>query len=248
MKEEYHGKAIYQPSGKAAEYGEWACNFHIGCSNWCDYCFCPAALRPGLWSSTVTLKKAFKDEQDAIAVFGKEFSQNLQSLRGAGLFFSFTTDPLLPETMELTAQGVKTCVENGVNVKVLTKRADFIDNFFGLLASYGNFDEKQYREHMAFGFTLPGHDELERCESSNIERISAMINGSLPFCDLYKIGLMSGNGVTYDPVEAQNFLSELQQLPGQPKIYLKNSLVRFLGVDRKTLPENFVESNYNMFG
>ena len=25
----YHGKAIYQPSGKAAEYGEWACNFHI---------------------------------------------------------------------------------------------------------------------------------------------------------------------------------------------------------------------------
>ena len=39
MKKEYHGKAIYQPSGKAAEYGEWACNFHIGCSNWCDYCY-----------------------------------------------------------------------------------------------------------------------------------------------------------------------------------------------------------------
>lgn len=75
MKKEYHGKAIYQPSGKAAEYGEWACNFHIGCSNWCDYCFCPAALRPGLWSSTVTLKKAFKDEQDAIAVFKKELSK-----------------------------------------------------------------------------------------------------------------------------------------------------------------------------
>ena len=105
MKKEYHGKSIYQPSGKAAEYGEWACNFHIGCSNWCDYCFCPAALRPGLWSSTVTLKKAFKDEQDAIAVFKKELSKNLQALRVAGLFFSFTTDPLLPETMELTVQG-----------------------------------------------------------------------------------------------------------------------------------------------
>ena len=58
MKKEYHGKAIYQPSGKAAEYGEWACNFHIGCSNWCDYCYCSKALHPGLWSSTVTLKKA----------------------------------------------------------------------------------------------------------------------------------------------------------------------------------------------
>ena len=96
MKKEYHGKAIYQPSGKAAEYGEWACNFHIGCSNWCDYCFCSKALQPGLWSSIVTLKKAFKDEQDAIAVFKKELSINLQALRGAGLFFGFTTDPLLP--------------------------------------------------------------------------------------------------------------------------------------------------------
>ena len=220
------------------------------------------------------MKKAFKDEQDAIAVFKKEFSQNLQALHDFGLFFSFTTDPLLPETMQLTAQGVKACVENGVNVKVLTKRADFMDNFFGLLASYGNFDEEQYRKHTAFGFTLTGHDELESGASSNIERIGAMeklhnrgyrifasiepvvdfpssmqmINGSLPFCDLYKIGLMSGNGITYDPVEAQSFLSELQQLPGQSKIYLKNSLIRLLGVDRKTLPENFVESNYNMFG
>ena len=274
MKKEYHGKAIYQPSGKAAEYGEWACNFYIGCSNWCGYCFCSEILKPGLWSSTVTLKKAFKDEQDAIAVFEKELSKNLQALHDFGLFFSFTTDPLLPETMELTAQGVKTCVENGVNVKVLTKRADFIENFFGLLSGYGNFDEDLYKKHVAFGFTLTGHDELESGASSNIERIGAMeklhnrgyrifasiepivdfpssmqmINGSLPFCDLYKIGLMSGNGITYDPVEAQTFLLELQQLSGQPKIYLKNSLIRLLGVDRKTLLENFVESNYNMFG
>ena len=274
MKKEYHGKAIYQSAGKAAEYGEWACNFYIGCSNWCDYCFCSEILKPGLWSSTVTLKKAFKDEQDAIAVFEKELSKNLQALHDFGLFFSFTTDPLLPETMELTAQGVKTCVENGVNVKVLTKRADFIENFFGLLSGYGNFDEDLYKKHVAFGFTLTGHDELESGASSNIERIGAMeklhnrgyrifasiepivdfpssmqmINGSLPFCDLYKIGLMSGNGITYDPVEAQTFLSELQQLSGQPKIYPKNSLIRLLGVDRKTLPENFVESNYNMFG
>lgn len=120
------------------------------------------------------LEKAFKDEQDAIAVFEKELSKNLQALHDFGLFFSFTTDPLLPETMELTAQGVKTCVENGVNVKVLTKRADFIENFFGLLSGYGNFDEDLYKKHVAFGFTLTGHDELERGASSNIERIGAM--------------------------------------------------------------------------
>lgn len=71
MKEEYHGKAIYQPSGKAAEYGEWACNFHIGCSNWCDYCFCPAALRPGLWSSTVTLKRPSRMNRMLLRYLGR---------------------------------------------------------------------------------------------------------------------------------------------------------------------------------
>lgn len=74
MKRNIMGRQFISLPGKAAEYGEWACNFHIGCSNWCDYCFCSKALQPGLWSSIVTLKKAFKDEQDAIAVFKKELS------------------------------------------------------------------------------------------------------------------------------------------------------------------------------
>ena len=28
-----NGKAIYSPKGKAAEYGRYACNFYVGCSN-----------------------------------------------------------------------------------------------------------------------------------------------------------------------------------------------------------------------
>lgn len=218
-------------------------------------------------------EKAFKDEQNAIDIFRKEFFENLAELHISGLFFSFTTDPLLPETMGLTAQAVKICVENGVNVKLLTKRADFIDKFFKLLVSYGNFDAELYLKHLAFGFTLTGHDELEPGASSNGERIQAMkelnelgyktfasiepivdfqssmsmIKASFPFCNLYKVGLMSGKGINYNFLEAKQFFSELQLLPNSVKIYLKDSLVKLLGVDRATLQANFVSSDYNMF-
>ena len=175
--------------------------------------------------------------------------------------------------MGLTAQAVKICVENGVNVKPLTKRADFIDKFFKLLVSYGNFDAELYLKHLAFGFTLTGHDELEHGASSNGERIQAMkelnelgyktfasiepivdfqssmsmIKASFPFCNLYKVGLMSGKGINYNFLEAKQFFSELQLLPNSVKIYLKDSLVKLLGVDRATLQANFVSSDYNMF-
>jgi hypothetical protein len=35
----FNGKAIYQPSGKAAEYAGYACNFYVGCSCGCTYCY-----------------------------------------------------------------------------------------------------------------------------------------------------------------------------------------------------------------
>lgn len=46
-----NGKAIYQPAGKAGEYGTWGCNFYVGCLNDCEYCFCPDFLRLvlGVW-------------------------------------------------------------------------------------------------------------------------------------------------------------------------------------------------------
>ncbi len=66
----FKGKAIYNPSGKAGEYSYWACNFYVGCSNGCAYCY----LKKGrgakiLGGDCPTLKKCFKDESDAIQVF-----------------------------------------------------------------------------------------------------------------------------------------------------------------------------------
>ena len=99
----FKGKAIYNPSGKAGEYSQWACNFYVGCSNNCTYCYCKKGILAGaMGQNKPQLKKCFKDETHAIEIFKKEVESNLSELQKHGLFFSFTTDPMLPETIELT--------------------------------------------------------------------------------------------------------------------------------------------------
>lgn len=270
--DKYRGKAIYQSSGKAGEYSGWSCNFYNGCSNQCSYCYLQKGRNAKIYTPVPTLQKGFKDEEDAINRFRKEMLRNLAELMKHGLFFSFTTDPLLPETMGLTAKAVRICMENGVSVRLLTKRADFVDEFFGLLSAKEGYDEDLCKKHVAFGFTLTGHDELDGNSSPNLDRICTMkllhdrgyrtfvsaepvidprtsllmIRETQDFCDLYMVGLLSGKK-DYGKADVRNLVDELQKLPEKTKIYLKNSVVKMLKLDRKTLPDNFVGSD-NMFG
>ena len=153
------------------------------------------------------------------------------------------------------------------------KRADFVVPFFDYLSAGGGFDEDVCKKHVAFGFTLTGHDDLEGNSSPNLDRISTMkqlhdrgyrtfvsaepviepktslliIRETLDFCDLYMVGLLSGEK-DYGKGDVRNLVDELLGLPGKPKIYLKDSVVKMLKLDRSTLPENFAGSGYNMFG
>jgi len=166
------------------------------------------------------LKKCFKDEEDALASFEKELVQNLHKLQQYGIFFSFTTDPMLPETIGLTQRAIRICFMNMVPVKVLTKCTDWVDPMLNELVkndTLWNLDWT-YKHLLAIGFTLTGHDELEPGASTNAERIQAMkslssegfktwtsiepiinfhdslemIKQSNFYCDLFKIGLESG--------------------------------------------------------
>ena len=103
----FKGKAIYHPSGKTGEYSEWACNFYVGCSNGCTYCYCKKGiLARAIGGNVPTLKKCFKDEEHALKVFKNELEANFKELQKHGLFFSFTTDPFLPETVDLTCKAI----------------------------------------------------------------------------------------------------------------------------------------------
>ncbi|MDR0825071.1 MAG: hypothetical protein LBN74_08245 [Prevotella sp.] len=176
----FKGKAIYNPSGKAGEYSYWACNFYVGCSNNCTYCYLKKGVLSHVWSLKTNLKKCFRDEDHAIDVFEKELMQNLSELQECGLFFSFTTDPFLDLTMDLTLFAMKKCLDNGVKVKVLTKNAENpLFAFIGCsgLTTMGGVMQNYFSDHrnmIAIGFTLTGNDELEPNASPNSERIKAM--------------------------------------------------------------------------
>jgi hypothetical protein len=69
-----------------------------------------------------------------------------------------------------------------------------------------------------------------------------MIEMSWEYCDLYKVGLMSGK--KYDVVEAQTFVERLMEIDN--KIYLKESLVKLTHYTHED-SDNFVQRDYNLF-
>lgn len=265
---QFNGKAIYNPSGKAGEYSYWACNFYVGCSNMCEYCYCKKGMLAGaMGQDKAQLKKCFKNEDDALDIFQKELIQNKSGLQKHGLFFSFTTDPMLEETHKLHWEAIYLAMENDVPVKILTKCVGrWVDQL--CIAVHPT-----WKKFLAIGFTLTGHDEMEPNASSNMDRIRAMndlhsagyktfvsiepivdfvsaysmINLSRGACDLYKIGLMSGKKYTArERSDAECFFEMLKGDTGQ-KYYLKDTFITLLKLDRNTLPEHFVRRDYNLF-
>lgn len=266
------------PKGKAGEYAKYACNFYVGCSNDCEYCYCKRGLLGhAMGSPKATLKKCFKDEIDALLTFEKELMKNLEEIRKHGLFFTFTSDPMLDNTRKLTIQAVDFAIRNDINCKILTKRADFIDS----LPQWWFY--KKYRSNIAFGFTLTGHDEMEPGASTNAERIEAMrklheigfktfasiepvirlssslvmIYETLKWCDLYKIGLLSGHK-DYTQEEVSNFVRDVNCLidthnyrrETTTKVYWKDSVLEFLKMERTDKKFGWpfcVNADYNIF-
>lgn len=270
-------KAIYMPKGKAGEYAKYACNFYVGCSNDCSYCYCKRGLLGHAMGAPVaTLKKCFKDELDALEVFKKELDANKEELQKHGLFFTFTSDPFLKETRELNIRAIDYAIERAVPCKILTKRADI--SFPG---SWHHYDH--LRSRLAFGFTLTGHDELEPGASTNAERIEAMrklhemgfktfasiepvidifksekmIEQTLDCCDLYKIGLLSGKK-NYARTAVTGFVDIVNNMiigysireHREVYVYWKDSVLEYIQKDRSNqLFRNYhcVGADYNIF-
>ena len=266
----FKGKAIYKPKNKAAEYAEWACNFYKGCSNGCTYCYLKKGiLKHEMGGDKPELKACFKDEAHALEVFEKELIQNIDELREHGLFFSFTTDPMIARTKRLTIKAVRLCNELRVPVKVLTKCADY----WYLLGMSIDFEID--KSLIAIGTTLTGHDEIEPGASPNLKRIDMLLEASkagfktfasiepiidfesayrmiwltADFCDLYKIGLASGQRVDreyYEKLRSFNIrVVNLLTVDTGVKVYWKESIKKHFDV----FPDAGcnVERDYNLF-
>ena len=177
-----NGKAVYSTGGAAKEYGTIACNLHNGCRGGCRYCY----LKFGVWKKRLgggepVIQASFHDANHAYAVFSKEFRKyHKEIVEGGGVFFSFSTDPCDPsvfplyyrcmmKTLGYNAMGETDKASPGpVTVTLLTKRSEWVDTPEGqMLLSKGG-------KNLRVGFTLTGHDEMERGASPGEERIKAM--------------------------------------------------------------------------
>ena len=128
---------------------------------------------------------------------------------------------------------------------------------------------------IAIGVTLTGHDELEPGASQTHQRIRLlkrsnelgfktfasiepiidfdssfrMICDSYLFCDLYKIGLKSGE--KYSKQELIYFIEGVNGLchkkAANIPVYFKDSLLKAAGIDRKDLPVNCVNRDFDLF-
>lgn len=251
-----NGKALYTPKGAAMEYGRVGCNFYTGCPHNCEYCYLKRGITgKALGGTEVKLKKCFKDADHAFEVFKREATQHLDHLRETGVFFSFTTDPLISETQDLTTQAVCWLNRHGIKSWILTKNATFFESLVFQALIVENKDIR--RDLIHFGFTLTGRDDMEANASSNRERIEAMrilhyagfptwasiepviewtsteriVVASIPYCDHYKIGLRSGVKKDYynpkEVVERIAFLCTLLRKADR-SFYIKESVRKVL--------------------
>ena len=239
------GNCLYTPQGAAREYAAVGCNFYRGCPFQCRYCY----NRKGMTAKVMgvdhgVLKDCFtnrdlrpkkyreiSDDNYAMRCFVEEFRKHEEYLKQTGVFFSFSTDPMLSETHLLTLRAASFCAHRGVSVTILTKSVfpfQLLDEWFGHPESTG---DDHFKEYVSFGFTLTGRDDVEeeaaRSHSSNAERIGAMrrldelgyrtwasiepivdfdssyrmIEQTVGFCRHYKIGLMSKRGKEYPPYD-----------------------------------------------
>ena len=268
------GKAIYQPTGKAKEYSRWACNLYVGCSNDCSYCFNKRGVLGTIMGDTVPkLKTCFKNKQEAFETYMRELKRNRDRIiNDGGLLFSFSTDPCLPETLPLTMACVSVATGMDIPCQILTKCAQWV-----LKDGTWTDGMSVSRDLVAVGFTLTGRDDLEGGASTNMDRIEAMrilhgkgyrtfasiepvidfekslemIRLSEPWCDLFKIGLLSGDRNAYDKYsmseDLEAFVYEVDELLTIKKkpVYWKKS-VRERLVTPVTDP-CCIDNDYNIF-
>jgi DNA repair photolyase len=257
------GKLIYSPKKRASEYAKYACNLFIGCSGCCHFCYNRKGRAANLLgSSKPTLKKTLINPKTAIEIFKKEANENLPQLRKHGIFFSFVSDPFLPETMDLYDEIIEWCFAYKIPVTTLTKQAGWAEKL-------GYVPIMLPGVKIAFGFTLTGADEMEPGCATNEDRISEMkllhdagyktwasiepiidigssiemIAWSQDYCDHYKIGILSGEKYNLSLLGGMvKFIDKEIQKP----IYWKDSLLRLTKIDRSKL-KNSVNSDFNIF-
>ena len=139
-------KPIYQPKGKAKEYGNYALNIYNGCPHRCYYCFAPTVLRKD--------RETFHSEVQPRKNIVEETKKQLETDRITGklIHLCFTCDPYPTDRYDTpTRETIKLLKSYGNHVQILTKGNgsrdfDLLDNndWYGITLD-GSADNAHYK-------------------------------------------------------------------------------------------------------
>ena len=108
---------IYEPKGKAKEYGDYALNIYTGCPHRCYYCFSPHVLR----KDREQFHSCVEPRAGIVEATRKQLEKD-DTLRGKLIHLCFTCDPY-PTGYDttVTREIITLLKEYGNHVQILTK-------------------------------------------------------------------------------------------------------------------------------
>ncbi len=132
---------IYEPKGKAKEYGDLAINIYTGCPHRCYYCFAPNVLH----KKKEQFHTCIEPRKNIVEEVRKQITR--ENITGKLIHLCFTCDPY-PTGYDTTPtrEIIKILKETGNNVQILTKNGKDAMRDFDLL------DENDW-----FGITYAGY-------------------------------------------------------------------------------------------
>jgi DNA repair photolyase len=141
-------KPIYEPQGRAREYGSLACNIYTGCNHGCKYCYAPKALR----IDRAKFHAHVEPRRDIVESVKRQLER--KQLTDKLIFLCFSCDPY-PAEIDTTAtrETIKAIKGAGNHVQILTKGGRRAERDFDLL------DGKDW-----FGVTIAGDWTTSRYE------------------------------------------------------------------------------------
>ena len=218
-------KPIYEPKGKAKEYGDYAINIYTGCPHRCYYCFAPSVLRRDREKFHCDVRP-----RDGIVEAVKKQLQT-EKITGKTIHLCFTCDPY-PAGCDTTAtrEIIKAIKESGNHVQILTKGDgsrdfDLLDenDWYGVTCSGAETEDEPgaIREDDRIWLLAEAkhagiHTWVSFEPVINDARVLAKIMTYKPYIDKVKVGKLN-----YYPsdIDWKRFGAEVEQL------------CQFLGVD-----------------
>lgn len=121
-------KPIYEPKGKAKEYGDYALNIYTGCPHECFYCFAPNVLH----REREKFHTCVAPRENIVEETRKQIER--EGITGKLIHLCFTCDPY-PTGYDTTPtrEIIKIIKESGNNVQILTKGGRVAERDFDLL-------------------------------------------------------------------------------------------------------------------